>query len=50
MRKGKSPVHSDADRDIGVHGYCFFSGRRKPITAWDETWTKQGLENSPESR
>jgi hypothetical protein len=24
MRKGKSPVHSDADRDIGVHGYCFF--------------------------
>jgi hypothetical protein len=21
---GKSPVHSDADRDVGIHGYCFF--------------------------
>jgi hypothetical protein len=24
MPKGKSPLHSDADRDIGVRGYCFF--------------------------
>ncbi len=24
MPKGKSPVHSDADRDVGIHGYCFF--------------------------
>jgi hypothetical protein len=24
MPTGKSPVHSDADRDIAVHGYCFF--------------------------
>jgi hypothetical protein len=24
MPKGKSPVHSDADRDVGIRGYCFF--------------------------
>jgi hypothetical protein len=24
MPTGKSPVHSDADRDIDVQGYCFF--------------------------
>jgi hypothetical protein len=24
MPAGKSPVHSDADRDIDVQGYCFF--------------------------
>jgi hypothetical protein len=24
MPKGKSPVHSDADRDVGVRGYCVF--------------------------
>jgi hypothetical protein len=24
MPTGKSPVSSDADRDIAVHGYCFF--------------------------
>jgi hypothetical protein len=24
MPKGKSPLHSDADRDISVRGYCFF--------------------------
>ena len=24
MPTGKSPVHSDADRDIAVQGYCFF--------------------------
>ena len=24
MPKGKSPVHSDAVRDIGIRGYCFF--------------------------
>jgi hypothetical protein len=24
MPKGKSPLHSDADRDIGVRGFCFF--------------------------
>ena len=24
MPKGKSPLHSDADRDVGIHGYCFF--------------------------
>jgi hypothetical protein len=24
MPKGKSPLHSDADRDIGIRGYCFF--------------------------
>jgi hypothetical protein len=24
MPKGKSPLHSDADRDIGTRGYCFF--------------------------
>jgi hypothetical protein len=24
MPTGKSPVHSDADRDIAIHGYCFF--------------------------
>ena len=21
--RGKSPVHSDADRDVGIQGYCF---------------------------
>ena len=21
---GKSPVHTDADRDIAIYGYCFF--------------------------
>jgi hypothetical protein len=24
MPTGKSPVHTDADRDIAAHGYCFF--------------------------
>jgi hypothetical protein len=24
MPKGKSPLHSDADRDVGIYGYCFF--------------------------
>jgi hypothetical protein len=24
MPKGKSPVHSDAVRDVGMRGYCFF--------------------------
>ncbi|MEH2482042.1 hypothetical protein V1282_005399 [Nitrobacteraceae bacterium AZCC 2146] len=24
MAAGSSPVHTDARRDIGVHGYCFF--------------------------
>jgi hypothetical protein len=24
MPKGKSPVHSDAVRDISIRGYCFF--------------------------
>ena len=24
MPKGKSPVHSDAERDVTVRGYCFF--------------------------
>jgi hypothetical protein len=24
MPKGKSPVHSDAVRDVGTKGYCFF--------------------------
>jgi hypothetical protein len=24
MPKGKSPVHSDAERDVAVQGYCFF--------------------------
>jgi hypothetical protein len=24
MAPGQSPVHSDAARDIAVHGYCFF--------------------------
>jgi hypothetical protein len=24
MQKGKSPVHSDAGRDVGIKGYCFF--------------------------
>jgi hypothetical protein len=33
MPKGKSAVHSDADRDVGIHGYCFFPGRRRLITA-----------------
>src|SRR5260370_40829976 len=23
MPTGKSPVHSDADRDVATHGYCF---------------------------
>src|SRR5258705_6711285 len=22
--RGKSPAHSDADRGVGIHGYCFF--------------------------
>jgi hypothetical protein len=22
--KGKSPLHSDVDRDVAVQGYCFF--------------------------
>jgi len=33
MPKRKSAVHSDADRDVGIHGYCFFPGRRRLITA-----------------
>lgn len=24
MPSGASPIHSDAPRDIGVNGYCFF--------------------------
>ena len=24
MPKGKSPIHSDAERDVTVRGYCFF--------------------------
>jgi hypothetical protein len=24
MQKGKSPLHSDVDRDVAVRGYCFF--------------------------
>jgi hypothetical protein len=24
MPKGKSPVHSDAEHDVTVQGYCFF--------------------------
>jgi len=24
MPKGKSPLHTDVDRDVGVRGYCFF--------------------------
>jgi hypothetical protein len=24
MPKGRSPVHSDAERDVAVQGYCFF--------------------------
>jgi hypothetical protein len=24
MPTGSSPIHSDAGRDIGVQGYCFF--------------------------
>jgi hypothetical protein len=24
MPAGKSPMHSDADRDVAAHGYCFF--------------------------
>ena len=24
MQKGKSPLHSDVDRDVAVQGYCFF--------------------------
>jgi hypothetical protein len=24
MSKGKSPLHSDVDRDVAVQGYCFF--------------------------
>ena len=24
MPSGASPLHSEAPRDIGVHGYCFF--------------------------
>jgi len=24
MPKGKSPLHSDVDRDVAVRGYCFF--------------------------
>jgi hypothetical protein len=24
MPKGKSPLHSDVDRDVAVQGYCFF--------------------------
>ncbi len=24
MPKGKSPLHSDVDRDVGTKGYCFF--------------------------
>ena len=24
MPKGKSPLHSDIDRDVAVKGYCFF--------------------------
>jgi hypothetical protein len=24
LSKGKSPLHSDVDRDIAVRGYCFF--------------------------
>lgn len=24
MAKGSSPVHSDAPRDVGVKGYCYF--------------------------
>jgi len=32
MPRGKSPVHSDADRDVGTHGYCFFSGCQRLMT------------------
>ncbi len=28
MAKGTSPVHSDAPRDIGVKGYCYFQVSR----------------------
>ena len=28
MTKGTSPVHSDAPRDIGVKGYCYFQVSR----------------------
>ena len=24
MQAGKSPLHSDVDRDVGARGYCFF--------------------------
>jgi hypothetical protein len=24
MRKGKSPFHSDVERDVAAQGYCFF--------------------------
>ncbi len=24
LPKGKSPLHSDVDRDVAVQGYCFF--------------------------
>jgi hypothetical protein len=24
MPSGKSPLHTDVDRDVGVRGYCFF--------------------------
>jgi hypothetical protein len=24
MPAGKSPLHSDVDRDVGARGYCFF--------------------------
>jgi hypothetical protein len=24
MPKGKSQLHSDADRDVGIYGFCFF--------------------------
>jgi hypothetical protein len=24
MREGTSPIHSDAARDVGARGYCFF--------------------------
>lgn len=24
LPKGKSPLHSDVDRDVAVRGYCFF--------------------------
>jgi len=30
MPKGKSPVHSDAVRDVGMRGYCFFQVVESP--------------------